>query len=326
MRRILITGKNGQIGWELQRTLATLGEVVAVGVNEMDLANPDSIRRVLRGLEPDVIVNAAAYTAVDKAESEPKLAMAINGVAPGIIAEEAKRLNAGVVHYSTDYVFDGTKQTPYTENDAPNPINVYGKTKLAGEQAVAAVDAPHLILRTSWVYGARGKNFLKTILRLAKERDELKIVNDQFGAPTWCRMIAEATGQIIAQLYSPIARHPPLLVEVSGVYNLTCAGGTTWHGFAKAALEYLVLRAQRSEGLHRSLPNLVPIPSEEYPSPAKRPRNSRLDNASVLDRFGIALPSWDAALSVCMDQFEWTLSSSAQFRGASALSAISEKR
>ena len=185
--KILLTGKNGQVGWELQRTLAPLGEVVAVDRQALDLANPDAIRALIREVKPALIVNPAAYTAVDKAESEPELAMAVNGIAPGIMAEEAKRLGAAMIHYSTDYVFDGTQTSPYTEKDRPNPGNVYGKTKLAGEQAIQAVGVPHLILRTSWVYGSRGRNFLLTILRLAQERDELKIVDDQIGAPTSSR-------------------------------------------------------------------------------------------------------------------------------------------
>ena len=200
MSRILVTGRNGQVGFELQRNLAGRGQVVAVGRDEMDLSDPDAIRRVVREAKPDLIVNAAAYTAVDQAESEPELALAINGVAPGILAEEAKRLGVALIHYSTDYVFDGSKAAPYTEEDEPRPINVYGRTKLAGERAIQAVDVPHLILRTSWVYSARGKNFLLTILRLAREREELSIVDDQIGAPTWSRAIAMATGGILAHL------------------------------------------------------------------------------------------------------------------------------
>ncbi|MDO9064018.1 MAG: dTDP-4-dehydrorhamnose reductase, partial [Sulfuricella sp.] len=228
--KILLIGKNGQVGWELQRTLATLGDVVAIDRQGMDLANPDSIRSAIRIIRPDLIANAAAYTAVDKAESEPELAMAINGIAPGIMAEEAKRLGAAMIHYSTDYVFDGTKTSPYTEEDAPNPLSVYGKTKFAGEQAILAVGIPHLIFRTSWVYGLRGRNFLQTILRLAKERDELKVVDDQIGAPTWSRMIAEATSQILAQSFLPLTPHPSLLTQYGGIYNLTAAGRTSWCG------------------------------------------------------------------------------------------------
>ena len=198
--RILVTGANGQVGWELQRTLQTLGDVVACDRGTLDLSDPDSIRGKVREIRPDVIVNAGAYTAVDRAESEPELAMAVNGVAPGVLAEEAKQLGALLLHYSTDYVFDGTKAEPYLESDAPNPVSVYGSSKLAGEKAVEAVGGAYLIFRTSWVYGGRGKNFLLTMLRLAGEREELRVVDDQFGAPTWCRTIAEATAQVVAKL------------------------------------------------------------------------------------------------------------------------------
>ena len=313
--KILLTGKNGQVGWELQRTLATLGKIIPVDRNQLDLSNPDSIRTVIREAKPDLIVNAAAYTAVDKAESEPELAMAINGIAPGIMAEEAKRLNAAIIHYSTDYVFDGAKTSPYVEDDAPNPINVYGKTKLAGEQAIQAAEVPYLILRTSWVYGARGKNFLLTILRLAKERDELKIVDDQIGAPTWSRMIAEATGQILAQCFSPLIddlsgpsghRKPEFhksrvtafsrLTDVSGVYHLTSGGQTSWYGFAKAILECAPPLMPH--------PSLKPIPTSEYPLPAVRPKNSAISNDRLLQTFGIALPDWNYALRLCLDEVQ----------------------
>ncbi|MHB1620318.1 MAG: dTDP-4-dehydrorhamnose reductase [Sulfuricella sp.] len=294
--KILLTGKNGQVGWELQRTLATLGDVVAIDRHGMDLASPDSIRSAIRAVRPDLIVNAAAYTAVDKAESEPDLAMAINGIAPGIMAEEAKRLGAAMIHYSTDYVFDGTKTSPYTEEDPPNPLSVYGKTKLAGEQAILAAGLPHLIFRTSWVYGLRGKNFLLTILRLAKERDELKIVDDQIGAPTWSRMIAEATGQILAQRKASLS-------EVSGLYNLTAAGRTSWYGFAKAILDSMTTQGANPSPLtpHPS-PNLIPIATPEYPLPAPRPLYSMLSSAKLNRTFGVAQPAWDASLTLCMDE------------------------
>ena len=297
MRRILLTGKNGQVGWELQRTLATLGEVIAVDRERLDLSKPDSITSTIREIKPDLIVNAAAYTAVDKAESEPELAMTINGIAPGIIAEEAIRLGAAIIHYSTDYVFDGTKATPYTEEDAPNPLNVYGKTKLAGEQAIQASGAPHLILRTSWVYGARGKNFLLTILRLAKERDELKIVDDQIGAPTWSRMIAEATAQIVAQSYSPITRQSSdIMMEQSSICHLTADGQTSWHGFAQAILEIA------SSPSRPGLPRLVPISTSEYPLPAARPQNSCLGSHYLLRHFGLTTLDWRASLNLCMKE------------------------
>ena len=221
MSRILVTGRNGQVGFELQRRLARLGRVTAAGRDEMDLADPDSIRNMLRNTAPNLIVNAAAYTAVDQAESEPELVLAINGVAPGILAEEAKRLGAALIHYSSDYVFDGSKTAPYTEDDAPRPISAYGRSKLAGEQAIQSVDVPHLILRTSWVYGARGKNFLLTILRLAKEREELAVVDDQVGAPTWCQVIAAATGGILQDLGYGQARFRDACDAKRGIYNLT---------------------------------------------------------------------------------------------------------
>ncbi len=287
--KILITGKNGQVGWELQRTLAPLGEVVAVDRQALDLASPDAIRALIREVKPALIVNPAAYTAVDKAESEPEVAMAVNGIAPGIMAEEAKKLGAAMIHYSTDYVFDGSKAAPYVETDAPCPINVYGRTKLAGEQAVQAAGIPHLILRTSWVYGTRGKNFLLTILRLAGEREELKIVDDQIGAPTSCRMIAELTGQILAQTRGD-------LKDVSGLYHLTAAGQTSWHGFTAAILE------ARSRLTGAASPRLHPIPTSAYPLPAPRPHYSVMSNDRLKHVFGMAIPSWQNGLGLCMDE------------------------
>jgi dTDP-4-dehydrorhamnose reductase len=289
--KILVTAAQGQVGWELRRTLATLGEVVAVDRHAMDLSDPDSVRKCIRDIQPGLIVNAAAYTAVDKAEAEPELAMMVNGTAPGIMAEEAKRMGAAIVHYSTDYVFDGSKATPYTEDDATNPINVYGRSKLAGEQAIQAVGAPHLILRTSWVYGARGKNFLLTILRLARERDELKIVDDQVGAPTWSRSIAETTAQMLAQRQSAAA-----LAEVSGVYHLTAGGRTSWHGFTQAILAHSPLFVSSA-----GKPLLLPIPTSEYPLPAKRPMNSVIDNAKLATAFGLVQTEWETALRLCLE-------------------------
>lgn len=296
MRRILVTGKNGQVGWELQRTLACLGKIIALDYEDMDFANPDSIVSVLREVKPDLIVNAAAYTAVDRAEGEPELAMAVNGIAPGIIAEEAKRLGIGMVHYSTDYVFDGEKQKPYTEADTPNPINAYGKTKLAGEQAIQAVGISHLILRTSWVYGARGKNFLLTMRRLAKEKHELTIVDDQIGAPTWSRMIAEATAQILVQRRRPA--HDPL-GELCGVYHLTAGGRTSWFHFARAIFE----QASRDGG--HPLPKLIPIQSRDYPTPAKRPKNSVLSNEKFTLESGLAMSEWSVGLELCLQGLVW---------------------
>lgn len=296
MRKILLTGKNGQVGWELQRTLASLGDVVAVGHREMDLADPDSIRSVIRQARPDLIVNAAAYTAVDKAESEPDLAMAVNGIAPGIMAEEAKRLNAAMVHYSTDYVFDGAKKTPYSEEDIPSPLNVYGQTKLAGERAIQVAGVPYLILRTSWVYGARGKNFLLTILRLTRERSELKIVDDQVGAPTWSRMLAEMTSQIVAQFLSPLCRPAIPIADISGTYHMASSGSTSWHGFAAKILESAPGHAIQA------MPKLIPIPTSDYPLPAKRPRNSCLSNEKLTRTFGLAIPAWEESLALCLQE------------------------
>jgi dTDP-4-dehydrorhamnose reductase len=262
----------------------------------MDLADPDSVRKIIREARPGLIVNAAAYTAMDKAESEPDLAMAVNGVAPDVMAEEAKRLNAAIIHYSTDYVFDGTKKRPYVEDDAPNPLNVYGRTKLAGEQAIQAAGAPHLILRTSWVYGARGKNFLLTILKLAKERGEMKIVNDQYGAPTWSRMLAEVTSQIAAQSFSPLCRQAISISEVSGIYHAVSAGSTSWHSFAAKILENV------SSHMGPTPPKLVPIPTSDYPAPAARPRNSYLSNEKLTRTFGLAIPSWEEPLAMCLQE------------------------
>ena len=283
--RILLTGKNGQVGWELQRALAPLGEVIAPDRRALDLASGDSISTAVRAVSPDVIVNAAAYTAVDRAESEPDLAMRVNGAAPAILAEEARRLGALMVHYSTDYVFDGTKQGAYVEDDAPAPLNQYGRSKLAGEQAVRTTAGAYCIFRTSWVYAARGHNFLNTILRLARERAELRIVDDQIGAPTWARSIADMTA---AALSGP-AR------ERSGLYHLTASGSVSWHGFARAILE-----GARSRFPDVSMPRLVPIPSSEYPLPAHRPLNSRLDNARLHAAFGLAPCRWEVMLAQCM--------------------------
>lgn len=295
MTRILLIGSNGQVGWELQRALAPLGQVIAADRQMMDISSPDSIVSALREFKPGLIVNAAAYTAVDKAESEPELALMVNGTAPGILAEEARRLNAALVHYSTDYVFDGTRDGAYTERDAPNPLSVYGKTKRVGEEAVQAAGVPHLILRTSWVYGTRGRNFLNTMLRLAREREVLKVVDDQIGAPTWSRMIAEATAQILAQLKLPVVSTKSSLAEnmseVGGLYHLTAGGQTSWHGFTRAILSNMA---------QSPLPQLIPIPASDYPLPAPRPANSVMSNAKLEETFGLALPDWEASLRMCM--------------------------
>jgi dTDP-4-dehydrorhamnose reductase len=290
--KILVFGRVGQVGWELRHKLACLGEVTAIDYPEIDFSRLDSIRTTVRAADPTVIINAAAYTAVDKAESDPDLAMAINGTAPGVIAEEAKRLNSLLVHYSTDYVFDGTKQEPYVETNAPNPINVYGKTKLAGDEAIQSVGGDYLILRTSWVYGARGSNFLLTMLRLAQERAELQIVDDQIGAPTSSECIAQATANLLAQLLAPAGRG---LDGRSGIYNLTSTGETTWFGFAKA----LLTRSSGTFGF--TVPNLIPIKTSEFPRPAKRPANSCLSCDRLKQTFGVTLPPWEHALFLVLE-------------------------
>lgn len=301
MSRILVTGRNGQVGFELLRSLAGRGQVIAAGRDEMDLSDPDAIRRGVRATKPDLIVNAAAYTAVDRAESEPELALAINGVAPGILAEEAKRLGAALIHYSTDYVFDGSKAAPYAEDDEPRPINVYGRTKLAGERAIQAVDVPHLILRTSWVYSAHGKNFLLTILRLAKERETLSIVDDQIGAPTWSRAIAMATGGILAHLGFGQPAFRDACAAKRGIYNLTAGGQTSWHGFAAAILTNAAsARPGESAFALARVPVLKPITTEQYPTPARRPRNSVLSHAKLQRAFGVVMPDWKSSLADCM--------------------------
>ena len=295
--RLLVTGANGQVGWELERTLQTLGQVIACDRRELNLGSSDTIRAKIRDIRPDVIVNAGAYTAVDKAESEPEQAMAVNGVAPGVLAEEAKRIGAMMVHYSTDYVFDGTKTEPYMESDAPNPVSVYGSSKLAGEKAVEAVGGAYLIFRTSWVYGSRGKNFLLTILRLAREREELRVVDDQIGAPTWCRTIAEATAQVIAKL-SPGGRiDAARAVSLRGTYNLTAGGSMSWCGFARTIVE--ATRARRGG----AAPKVTPITTAEYPLPARRPANSTLSSEKFQHTFGLACPHWDRALDLCLGDF-----------------------
>lgn len=286
---ILLTGVNGQVGWELRRTLATLGTVSAPTRSQLNLTDVDAIRSIIRSLRPDLIVNPAAHTAVDKAESEPELARAVNAIAPAIMAEEAAKLGAAMIHYATDYVFDGNQPGAYTEDDTTHPLGVYGRTKLEGENAIRAVGIPHLILRTSWVYGLRGGNFLRTMQHLFKERDQLRIVADQYGAPTWSRMIAEATAQILAQ--QPFA---PGKAALHGTYNLTSRGRASWYQFAQAILDRTI-----QPGAKR--PELIPIPSTDYPTPAQRPANSVLAGDKLLRNFGLALPDWEVALELCLD-------------------------
>lgn len=272
--RILLTGRQGQVGWELERTLPALGEVITTDQRTLDLGDPDAIRRVVRETKPQLIVNAAAYTAVDRAESELELAMRVNGVAPGVLAEEAKRVGALLVHYSTDYVFDGEKPSPYVETDATNPLNVYGRSKLAGEQAIQRSRCRHLILRTSWVYSRTGRNFLLTMLRHSREKKELRVVDDQLGAPTSSRMIADAAPAVIAGALRD--------ASLDGIYHMTASGSTTWCGFARAIVG--------------DASQVAAISSREYPTPARRPRNSVLDNSKLYQTFRVRLPHWEAGL------------------------------
>lgn len=292
MRTILLTGASGQVGWELQRSLSTLGRVVAPAHDELDLSRPDTLPTFIQNIKPDLIVNPAAYTAVDKAESEQELAYAINAEAPGVLAREAAKRGISLVHFSTDYVFDGNRLDAYYETDKPNPLGVYGASKLAGEETVQTSGADHLILRTSWVYGLRGKNFLLTMQRLARERDKLSVVADQFGAPTWARSIADATAQMLSLWLSPGASVEDRK-RLSGVYHLTCGGRTSWHGFAEAVLQNIQSGGEK-------IPVLKAISTAEYPTPAKRPSNSVLSNEKLQKTFGIALPAWDTALALCL--------------------------
>jgi dTDP-4-dehydrorhamnose reductase len=286
---ILLTGKNGQVGWELARALLPLGRVHAFGHAELDLADAAAVRRTLDEVRPQVIVNAAAYTAVDKAESEPEQANAVNAAAPALLAQEAARRGALLIHYSTDYVYDGAKAAPYVETDPTNPLGAYGRSKLAGEAGIRAAGADHLIFRTSWVYAARGANFLRTILRLAAEREELRIVADQIGAPTWARLIAEATAHALRQAMQERSGG----TFDSGVFHLAAAGETSWHGFASAIV------AGRS-GLR--VKAVMPITTADYPLPAPRPANSRLDTGAFRARFGLALPDWRDCLQLCLEE------------------------
>ncbi|MFA4970175.1 MAG: dTDP-4-dehydrorhamnose reductase [Sulfuritalea sp.] len=282
--KILLTGAAGQLGRELKRSLACLGELVACDRRQLDLAQPDALRAAVRAIAPAIIVNAAAYTAVDKAEAEPAAADAINAAAPGILAEEAKRLGSLLIHFSTDYVFDGTKPAPYTEDDKPAPLSAYGRSKHAGELAIAASGARHLIFRTSWVYGLHGANFMKTMLRLGRERDELRVIGDQFGAPTWTRHLADVTALILARKEVP-----------DGLYHLAAAGETSWHNYAEA----IFFEAQRA-GLMDKVPVVRRITSADYPLPATRPANSRLDCSRFRRDFGLALPDWRTGLIDCL--------------------------
>ncbi len=284
--RILIIGQHGQVARELQRRLSAADELMVLGRDQLDLAQPEQIRQQVRRVRPDLIINAAAHTAVDRAESEPELAFAINATGPGILAEEALALGIPLIHYSTDYVFDGSKGEPYNEADAPKPLGVYGQSKLAGEQAITAVGGKHLILRTSWVYSAHGHNFLLTMQRLLQEKPELRIVADQIGAPTWAGTIANSTLALIERWQAGER-------GAWGTYHLTAQGETSWFGFAQAIGE--ALRKQGKPCAH-----LLPIPSSEYPTPAVRPLNSRLDCSRLLREWGVSQPDWQTALRECL--------------------------
>jgi len=291
-RTILLTGVNGQVGFELARSLQGLGRVVALDRQGLDLADLEHVRRVVREVRPALIVNPAAHTAVDKAETDVDAALRLNAEAPGVLAEEAKRIGATLVHYSTDYVFDGSKEGAYVEDDPVNPQSVYGRSKLAGEQAIAESGCAHLIFRTSWVYGTRGKNFLLTMLRLGAERSELGVVADQFGAPTWATTIAALSANVLSQA---VAAGPgewqDWWQQHSGVYHLTAAGATSWHGFAEAIFQLSNLENK---------PLVKPIPAASYPTPAVRPSNSRLSNHKLASTFGLRAPDWQDALRLCM--------------------------
>jgi dTDP-4-dehydrorhamnose reductase len=287
VRRILIVGSAGQVGVELQRSFADAGEIVGRDRDTVDLAVPEQVREMVRSAAPDIILNAAAYTAVDRAESEPEVAMAVNAEATGILAEEALRTGALLVHYSTDYVFDGSKVEPWVETDEPNPQNVYGTSKLAGEESIQKAGGKYLIFRTSWVYGPHGSNFLLTMLRLGRERESLNIVDDQIGAPTTSIELANATRTIVNGV---LAGQFGADADWTGLYHMTCSGSVSWCGFAQA----IFARAQRQ--LPGKSPTVHPIPSSAYPTPAKRPRNSVLSNEKLAATFGVRLAPWEVAL------------------------------
>jgi dTDP-4-dehydrorhamnose reductase len=287
--RILLLGKGGQVGWELQRGLAPLGELTALDFDSRDLcgdfSNLAGLAETVRAVRPDVIVNAAAHTAVDKAESEPELARTINALAPGVLAEEAARIGALLVHYSTDYVFDGGGDVAWREDDATGPLSVYGSTKLEGEQLIAASGCAHLIFRTSWVYAARGGNFAKTMLRLAAERDKLTVINDQIGAPTGADLLADVTAHAIRAVRER--------AELAGTYHLVAAGATSWYDYARHVIGFALAQGK---SLKVGIDNIEPVPTTAFPTPAKRPANSRLDTRKLRESFGLVLPSWQSGV------------------------------
>mgnify|MGYP001191278000 FL=1 len=289
--KFLLIGKNGQVGWELSHSLSKLGNVFALGRSELDLSMPETLGAIIQDIRPDIIINAAAYTAVDKAESEPDLAMTVNGISPGVIAREAKKIGAGMIHYSTDYVFDGKATSPYKEESPTYPLNIYGKSKLAGEQAVIQVGIPHIIIRTSWVYSLRGSNFLLTIKKLAQTRKQIKVIDDQTGAPTWAGSIAEGTKRILEKSLTKSTKAKKLFIS-SGVFHMSCSGKTNWFGFANKILEF--------SGLSKNI-ELVPISTTEYTTPAVRPRYSQLSNKKLKQVFNQEMPQWQDALKQCLD-------------------------
>lgn len=303
-RRILLLGADGQAGWELQRTLAPLGEVVAASLGgefgpAVNLADSAGLRRLIAEVKPDALVNAAAYTLVDRAERERDLAYKVNGEAPGVMGEVLAERGVPVIHYSTDFVFDGAARRPYREEDEAIPQNVYGETKLAGERALLDSGANAVVLRTSWLYGVRGQNFLLTMLKLFQERDELRVVDDQVGAPTWSRMLAEVTAVVLYRMLAPEACGP----RPRGLYHVTGAGETSWYGFARRILE--------SSGLSCKL---IPITSNEFPAPARRPAYSVLDNTKLRDALGLALPDWQVTLSHCLGDLCWSVRAGSEQR------------
>jgi len=293
--KILLFGKGGQVGWELQRSLAPLGELIALDADSQqpcgDFTRLDDIAQTVRTIAPDVIVNAAAYTAVDKAESEPELVRTINALAPGILAREARKLGSWLIHYSTDYVFDGSGSKPWVETDPTAPLSVYGSTKLTGEEAIRAAGCQHLIFRTSWVYAARGGNFARTMLRLAQERERLTVIDDQIGAPTGADLLADATAHAIR-----MARQRP---ELSGLYHLAAAGETSWHGYACFVLDHA---RQAGIELKATTENVLPVPTSAFPLPARRPLNSRLDTSKLQTTFDLHLPLWQTGVARMLDE------------------------
>jgi dTDP-4-dehydrorhamnose reductase len=288
--KILLFGKNGQVGWELRRTLAPLAQVTAVDYPEINFTVPAVLRALVNSTNPSVVVNAAAYTAVDKAETETELCRQVNAVAPGVLAEAAKKVGALMVHYSTDYIFDGTNTLPYVETDAPNPLGAYGRSKLEGDRAVKASGADHLIFRPCWVYGARGQNFMLTMQRLAREREKLRVVGDQLGCPTWSRMIAETTALALKQVLAGADRS-----AYNGEYHLAAFGQTSWHGFASRIIELMPEAERKCRAVEQ-------ITTPEYPTPAKRPANSVLDCGKLQKTFGLRLPHWETSLRQVLDQ------------------------